>query len=348
MSTADYYMKKVLKKLHLFNFVKKIVGRKEHKATSDRVGTILAEETSFSFDKIESIDAFVGSLKIRIHGVEKNLVKGGRKYELLERQCFGILDDMDTFLSKFNSYPVDSDIVKEVIGICKLVMVESEGKFDCSRLVSEVDIFCRKHGLDITKGHDINILSKNPNDLYWIDSSKYEDFVMTRFSVRETTNEIISVEEIKEIVSIAQQCPSACNRQSTKVYYLVDSEQMRLLFPDPAVTKDIHNLLIVTVNKSYYSTAEVLQAWIDGGIFLESMVMALHSHHLGACLFQCMKNTKRYTDVKKVVNIPDNEDIVAFIGYGKLKNEYKVISKHRKEINEVLVPVKIVGGGDTL
>ena len=51
--------------------------------------------------------------------------------------------------------------------------------------------------------------------------------------------------------------------------------------------------------------------------------------------------------VKSFQDFIENEDIVAFIGYGRLKNEYKVISSHRKEVDEVLVDFTN-GGGKTL
>ena len=79
-----------------------------------------------------------------------------------------------------------------------------------------------------------------------------------------------------------------------------------------------------------------MQPWIDGGIFAESMIMAIHAKGLGACLFQCIKETKKYAKVKQMANIPDNEDIVCFIGFGYLKDEVKYIGTHRKDTNDIL------------
>ena len=46
--------------------------------------------------------------------------------------------------------------------------------------------------------------------------------------------------------------------------------------------------------------------------------------------------------MKNRIGIPENEDIVAFIGYGYLKDTYPVISSHRKEIEEVLMEVDMI------
>ena len=342
--SAKEKIKRILKAVHLYESTRKLVMAKSRAETNKRVQTVLAEETEYAFDKVQNLAGLTGSLKISIHGIEKSLVKGRTNLQMLETQCISMIDKVTLILSKYSGVSFDSDIVKEVVGISHLLINEAESVYDCVPLRKALYDFSSKFNIFALDYHEIKILHEEKENLDWINAEQYRKYVECRHSVRETTKEIIPHDEIREIVSVAQICPPACNRQSTKVYYTSNSETLRKLFPDPAVTKDIYNILIVTVNKSYYSTNEVLQAWIDGGIFLESIVMAMHSHRLGTCLFQCLKNTRRYHQVKESVGIPDNEDIVAFIGYGRLKDEYKVISTHRKEVDEVLVDFTNGGG----
>ena len=348
MSDGKEKIKQFLKTLHLYEPVRKLVHAKSKVETNNRVQSVLGEETQYAFDRVHNRDTATGSLKISIHGIEKNLVKGSKNYQNLEKQCISIIDKSASILTEYDGTSVDSDIVKEAVGMSHLLINESAGVYDCASLRQKLDEFYSKFNISDLNYHEIKILNEKKENIDWIDAGEYRKYVECRHSVRETTEEIISIDEMREIVSVAQICPSACNRQSTKVYYTSDSEKIRALFPDPVVSKDIYNILVVTVNKSYYATSEVLQAWIDGGIFLESMIMALHSHRLGACLFQCLKGTKRYYEVKKAVGIPENEDIVSFIGYGRLKDEYKVIASHSKEVDEVLVDFSNGGGYEAL
>lgn len=336
-----------LKKFHLYESVRTLVDFRNRKEVNKRVKSVLAQEITYAFDCMESAEAIVGSLKIGVHVIEKNLVKANRNYSNMESRCLRLIDQVRCLVSRYQ-YPVSSDIVREVIGISNLLCYECRDSYGCETLKKTLNDFVSELHVSISDGHEIRIQNKKAVELDFIDADDYQSFVKSRHSIREMKKDIVSYEEIKEIVEIAQICPSACNRQSTKVYYTSDSEKLRKLFPDSFVTKDIYNMLLVTVNKSYYSTNEALQAWIDGGIFLESMVMAMHSHRLGTCLFQCLKNTKRYYQVKEAVGIPENEDIVAFIGYGRLKDEYKVISTHRKEVDEVLVDFTNGGGENSL
>ena len=335
-------IKSILGKAHLLAPVKLVVNKRRQRDTNLRVKSILAEENAHAFDWAESADSIVGSLKIGVHGIEKSLVKANGNNSNLENQCCRLFDRLRALITQYH-YPVASDVVREVIGITNLVLSQCDGPYECEALRKELDAFVSEFHASASDEHIIRIQNMRASELDFIDAEGYRSFVKSRHSIREMKNDVVPYDEIREIVELAQICPSACNRQSTKVYYTSNSETLRKLFPDPAVTKDIYNILIVTVNKSYYSTNEVLQAWIDGGIFLESMVMAMHSHRLGTCLFQCLKNTKRYNQVKEAAGIPENEDIVAFIGYGRLKDEYKVISTHRKEVDEVLVD--FTGGG---
>lgn len=333
-------IKKILKQIHLYNFAKRIVGKKRNWDNNKRVESVLAEETKYASDKYKSIDSLISVLKIKIHGIEKAFVKGSTNYKSLENQCFNILSDLEKVLS--TGYSKETDIVREGIGIIHLFLHEVNDRYDCSKVINALNKFIEKYQINESLSHNIQILNVLKDIPFDGNFNTYKDFVCGRHSVRHFKQEQVKFEDVKDIVRIAQICPSACNRQSTKVYYLKNSEMMRSLFPDPIVTKDIYNLLIVTVNKSYYSTSEVLQAWIDGGIFLESLVFAIHAKGLGACLFQCLKNTKKYYDVKNRIGIPENEDIVAFIGYGYLKDTYPVISSHRKEIEEVLMEVDMI------
>lgn len=328
-------VKGVLKRFHLLGFANIVLKASRNRETNNRIQDVLDTETAFAFNKVKSLDGQIGSIKIGVHGIEKNLIKGGQNYEVLEKKCCELIQRVSCLLDEYKDYPVDSDIVREVVGITYLMIEESDGKFEPQKALAALSSFQGKHGR--IKYHRISLDTKSSNDLNFISAAEYCRFVQTRHSVREMTNGVIPVDEMREIVSTAQICPSACNRQPTKVYYTSESEKIRKLFPDPVVTRDIYNILIVTINKAYYSSSEVLQAWIDGGIFLESMVMALHSHRIGSCIFQCLKNSKRYFEVKKAVGIPENEDIVAFIGYGRLRNAYRVISSHRKEVDEVLI-----------
>lgn len=293
------------------------------------------DENAFCFDKIKTLDSETGKLKITIHSIEKAILKVGTCNEILNKRCANVIDDAEKLITKYG-VSIKSDIIRETVGITKLCLKTNINKSaDLVTLQSKFDNFCTRFNIsDSFASIEIVFLKKHVNN---INFSQYEEFIKTRHSIRFTSDEVIPKSEIKEVISVAQKCPSACNRQSTLVYYSQDFASLRWLLPDPLISKDIKNFLIVCVNKSYYSSNELYLPWIDGGIFLESLILSLHAKEIGTCVFKYLKNSNRYKKLKIILNIPKNIDIVAFVGYGRLKDEYPVINTHRKDVEEVFV-----------
>ncbi len=140
---------------------------------------------------------------------------------------------------------------------------------------------------------------------------------------------------------MALKCPSSGNRQPWKVYYTTNQQLYDRIRVNNYVSKDIYNFLIVTMTPQLFSKGEqaAQQPMLNAGIFLHSLVMSIHAFGMGSCLFQMIRtdnSESQYQRTKITANIPDNEDIVAMIGFGYLKEEYAIIDTHRKDIDEIL------------
>ena len=147
-----------------------------------------------------------------------------------------------------------------------------------------------------------------------------------RHSVRRFKNSIISREIINEIINDAKYYPSACNRQPCKVYYSMNPEITAEILRkcDGFVTDsgDIHNCFIVTCDRSLLHRAELNdQELLNSGIFLGYLVMSIHAHGLGSCLFQFLQADRRQESIKREFGIKSSEIIAAFVGFGELDDE---------------------------
>ena len=325
-------IKKVLIKTKIYSLYKKKNGREQF----DEAQRVIKDEFSYSLNSVpDSRDALYGKIRLRIHGFEKVLVKGDIPKQDGVTTLFPLTERL---LNDYIDYPRIGDAVAETIGVVQSVIAANKyGGVDCSKLQAELDGFIKRNGLSEVKPRMITIHRVEKEEQPINIATKYDSFVRTRHSIREYTGEIVDEQVIREIVTTALICPSACNRQPCKVYYSPNPEKIRDLFPDKSVTKDVFNLLVVTVNKSFYNVRELFQPWLDGGIFVESLIMAIHSRGLGACLFQYVKTNSNYQKLKDRVGIPDNEDILCCVGFGYLKDEYPIIETHRKDVSEMLV-----------
>ena len=98
---------------------------------------------------------------------------------------------------------------------------------------------------------------------------------------------------------------------------------------------EIQNFLVVTSTKNYFSLHEYNQWYVNGGIFLGYLRLALHILNLGSCIFQWAL----YADEKqlrKLCSIPHNEAIIAIIGIGHYANESYCIKAQRKSTEEYI------------
>ena len=150
-------IKKILKQIHLYNFAKRIVGKKRNLDNNKRVESVLAEETKYASDKYKSIDSLISVLKIKIHGIEKAFVKGSTNYKSLENQCFNILSDLEKVLS--TGYSKETDIVREGIGIIHLFLHEVNDRYDCSKVINALNKFIEKYQINESLSHNIQILN---------------------------------------------------------------------------------------------------------------------------------------------------------------------------------------------
>lgn len=168
----------------------------------------------------------------------------------------------------------------------------------------------------------------------------FEKLVYTRHSARLCSKDEITEQEMKQAIRLAVQCPSACNRQPCKVYYTPDrakNEKLSKLVPgNKGFEKDIPYYCVVTSNKAYFSGNEFYQWYINGGIFLNQFVLALHSIGIGSCIFQYPLYYETEAELKKLIGKTDSSEVViAILGYGKYADSAKYICAARKPIEDV-------------
>lgn len=173
-------------------------------------------------------------------------------------------------------------------------------------------------------------------------NSNFEIFFKSRHSVRQFKDIPIKIEDLKKAVNLAMYCPSACNRQSCKVYFYhdknINEKLSELIAGNTGFEKEAANYLVVTSDISaFYDDFERNQMYVDGGIFALALAEALHYYGIANCILQngeFHKKNKKFHEICR--NIPENEKIILFIAIGYYKDEYSYASSHRKILDDVL------------
>lgn len=170
----------------------------------------------------------------------------------------------------------------------------------------------------------------------------FKSFVMSRYSVRQFTDEDVDISLIEEAVRMAQKTPSVCNRQSCRVYTFSQEKQKQKVLScqngNRGFGDQASQVLIVTSNLEHFtSLGERYQGWIDGGMFSMSLVYALHSLGVGTCCLNWSVKSKQDKKLKMTAGIPDSDLVIMMIAVGHLPEEFKVAQSPRKPLKEVLI-----------
>ncbi|MCF8273425.1 MAG: nitroreductase family protein [Flavobacteriaceae bacterium] len=180
----------------------------------------------------------------------------------------------------------------------------------------------------------------NKEDLKNITNINFENFVKSRFSIRDYDHTDVDLEIIKNAVDIAKHAPSVCNRQSWRAHVYKEKDQilpmLKIQGGNNGFTDSINKLIIITTDTKAFTTLESNQLYIDGGLFSMNLVLSLHSKGIGSC---CLNTCFPFTSekkVKKIGEIPNNEKIIMMVGVGNLKSNYKVAISKKKALTEII------------
>ncbi len=173
----------------------------------------------------------------------------------------------------------------------------------------------------------------------------YKDFFRTRQSVREFEPEELNEELVKEVISISKHCPSACNRQAIKIYYSLDmeknSEILSLQNGSRSFRDRVPGLLIVCADIRYQEGPEERNlGYIEGGIWIMSLVNALRYMKLGSCVLNWCVRTKQDKLLKRLLCIPQYYNVCAMIAFGYPKMSQRVPYSIRKDDNHFIEKIK--------
>lgn len=158
------------------------------------------------------------------------------------------------------------------------------------------------------------------------DRGQIEEFFASRHSVRDFSDEEVTDGEIAEAMRIARMTPTACNRQTSKVYAFRDKgirdRIIDLQLGDQGWCGNASVLFLITGNQSFFGgAAEREQVYIDGGLFAMNFVWGLHLARVASCFKMFVRNPSLQRKLYRVLDIPGNEVPIVLVLAGHYKRE---------------------------
>ena len=149
----------------------------------------------------------------------------------------------------------------------------------------------------------------------------YEELVTSRHSIRHFSGEPVDLDLLREAIELAQYTPSACNRQGWRTRIVADKEKIKTILANQngnrGFGQEFDKLLIVTADlRAQQRGRELFQAFIDGGMYAESVLNALYFKGIGAVPLSASLTPLQEKNVRAAANIEEPEVFIIFIGVG--------------------------------
>lgn len=283
-----------------------------------------------TYEKIES------EITLRYHSLEKGFLHNPIRYKFAKSKVIELIQ----FLKKEEIAKCYDNIQIQSAfnSLCKYYEFHSQNNIVISDYYSINDYQFFKNNLhgsyDTTKIH-----SKTS---FWADVNKeFKTFSNSRCSVRNFTGEKIPKETLQDVVNLANNAPSVCNRQPVSVHILENKVLIDSILEIQGglkgYSRELTQLVVLTCNRNYfYSPGERNQLYIDGGIYLMNFLYALHYYKIGACPAHWGLPVNADRKAEKILNLKESEQIICIVAIGIPVENFSTTLSLRKMNNENL------------
>lgn len=203
--------------------------------------------------------------------------------------------------------------------------------------IPDVGNFC-------TDGLNVGVDNKSKEKFFSGSKSCFSQMCVHRHSVRlyDVKSEPITTSEIIDGIQMAQNCPSACNRQAVRIKIITNPELKNRICEIQGGAREFGEnsgaLLIITSDISLYEPSERRIPMLDCGIFIMNLVYAYYEMHIGTCILNGSFSIDREKKMRNVVPIPENEMYSAVIALSKIPDgeDILVANSIKRNVDDII------------
>lgn len=178
------------------------------------------------------------------------------------------------------------------------------------------------------------------NEFFKEHKSSFDKFCKSRHTSRNFTQENVPLETIYRCIELANESPSACNRQPNRVYIIKDWNKMREILELQNGNRGFghlaNTLLIITSDIFVFNDInERNESFLNSGLFSMTLIYALHFYKIGVCLLNWSSSNQNDMKLRTLIKIPDNEQIAVIIACGYLPDKFRIACSPRIKATEI-------------
>lgn len=149
-----------------------------------------------------------------------------------------------------------------------------------------------------------------------------QHLIAGRSSVRTLSPAPLDPARILEAIALAQQAPSQCNRQATRVHTYQDPARIQALLAlqggSRGFADTVGNLFVVSSDIcAWGGPGQRNQAYVDGALFAMCLLLACRALGWGACPLNLAIDHKTESAIRRAGGIPAGERLILMIAFGE-------------------------------
>jgi len=162
-----------------------------------------------------------------------------------------------------------------------------------------------------------------------------------RHSVRNFADQPVPDDAIASAIQVAQQSPSACNRQAWRVHVYTSptakADVLRVQNGNSGFGHLAARILVLTADtRSFVTSSERHQGYIDGGMFAMSLIYALEAQGIASCCLNLSTYCFQDLAVHRVCRIPASEALIMMLAIGYPPEQCRVARSARLPTESVI------------
>ena len=288
-----------------------------------------------------SIDLLNANLIFYAHSIEKGLSHDNMRLGFGSTKLTALIKNLDQY--ELNGYSKDGKAYQNALSVIKHYCdIHDSHDYDyLSRNLIPKRYIQLANNADLSLGGVVYI---NKKDKLNNSRKPFSEIISKRYSIREFSRESVPISVLQEAIEISMKTPTVCNRQSMRVRIIKNGTIIQNVlekqggftgYPAPPVL-----LVVSTDTKTFINITERNQVYVDGGLFSMSLLLSLESLGLAACPLNAMQTIKNETQIRKMINIPQNENIIMYIAVGQMPEKIGVPKSFRYSADDITTIIK--------
>lgn len=279
-------------------------------------------------------DRILVNIRVTTHIIEKGLTMPITRLGFGQSRVHTLLDLLDQCrtkgLSKNREFSMGVNLLKEYIDFHRL-----QGYYLEESLVSRIESISESTRL--TGAKQLNMSRK---DYFKCHNENFELFSKSRRSVRNFA-EAASPKLFESALELANNAPSACNRQAHKVRLVKDKSTIKSILSLQGGTRGfshtIPELAIITIDYHLLGRYEEHDAFFNSGLFATNLMYALHYYKIGSVFLNWSVPNSKDRQLRRLIEIPANEVVTVLFAFGQPSEDLKVCRSEKKSLNDTLI-----------